>query len=132
MTTRIRAWATATAPRDLASPPRPGFSIRITRCHPLRSRLVSWAERRRTMRVFVAGAGGAVGNRLVPQLVARGHQVFGTTQSRDALEEIRALGAEPVVMDGLDAASVGEAVARAEPEAIIHEMTAISLAADFK
>src|SRR5215211_387138 len=84
------------------------------------------------MRVFVAGAGGAVGKRLVPQLIGRGHQVAGSTQKHDGIEEIGALGAEPVVMDGLDAASVGEAVARAEPDAIIHEMTAISLSADFK
>jgi nucleoside-diphosphate-sugar epimerase len=84
------------------------------------------------MRVFVAGAGGAVGKRLVPQLVARGHEVTGSTRNKESMDELRALGATPVVVDGLDAASVGEAVARAEPEAIIHEMTAISTTADFK
>jgi nucleoside-diphosphate-sugar epimerase len=84
------------------------------------------------MRVFVAGAGGAVGKRLVPRLVARGHQVTGTARNPDTMEELRALGAEPVVVDGLDAASVGEAVARAEPDAIIHQMTALSGPPDFK
>jgi nucleoside-diphosphate-sugar epimerase len=84
------------------------------------------------MRVFVAGAGGAVGRRLVPQLVARGHEVIASTRKPETMAAIRALGATPVVVDGLDAASVGEAIARAEPEAIIHEMTALSGAPDFK
>ena len=79
------------------------------------------------MRIFVAGAAGAIGRRLVPKLVAAGHRVTGTTRSRDKTGLLRALGAEPVVVDGLDAASVGEAVARAEPEVIIHQMTAIGL-----
>jgi nucleoside-diphosphate-sugar epimerase len=84
------------------------------------------------MRVFVAGAGGAVGRRLVPMLVARGHQVTGTTTSERGVAALRALGAEPVVVDGLDAAGIGEAVARAEPDAIVHEMTALSSTPDFK
>jgi nucleoside-diphosphate-sugar epimerase len=84
------------------------------------------------MRVFVAGAGGAVGRRLVPMLVARGHQVTGTASRPESAEEIRRLGAEPVVVDGLDAVGIGQAVARAEPDAIIHEMTALSGAPDFK
>jgi nucleoside-diphosphate-sugar epimerase len=84
------------------------------------------------MRVFVAGAGGAVGKRLVPMLVARGHQVTGTTTSQRGIEAIESLGAEPLVVDGLDAAGVGEAVARAEPDAIIHQMTALSSTPDFK
>jgi nucleoside-diphosphate-sugar epimerase len=84
------------------------------------------------MRVFVAGASGAVGRRLVPMLVARGYQVIGTTTSEKNIETIRALGAEPVVVDGLDAAGIGEAVARSEPDAIIHQMTALSSTPDFK
>ena len=84
------------------------------------------------MRVFVAGAGGAVGRRLVPMLVARGYQVIGTTTSEKNIETIRALGAEPVVVDGLDAVAVGEAIARSEPDAIIHQMTALSGTPDFK
>jgi nucleoside-diphosphate-sugar epimerase len=78
------------------------------------------------MRVFVAGASGAIGRRLVPQLVAAGHEVTATTRSGGKLEALRALGADAVAVDGLDAAAVGEAVARAEPDAIIHQMTALS------
>jgi 2-alkyl-3-oxoalkanoate reductase len=84
------------------------------------------------MRVFVAGANGAVGRRLVPMLVARGHHVTGTTSRPEAAEQIRRLGAEPVVVDGLDAVGIGHAVATAEPDAIIHEMTALSGMPDFK
>jgi nucleoside-diphosphate-sugar epimerase len=78
------------------------------------------------MRVFVAGGTGVVGRRLVPQLVARGHQVTATTTSAAKLDLLAQLGAAGVVMDGLDAASVGEAVAAAQPDTIVHEMTAIS------
>ena len=81
-----------------------------------------------TMRVFLAGGSGVLGRRLVPQLVARGHQVTATTTSSAKLGLLEKLGAEAVVMDGLDAASVGEAVAKARPEAIVHQMTAISVA----
>jgi 2-alkyl-3-oxoalkanoate reductase len=84
------------------------------------------------MRVLVAGANGAVGRRLVPMLVARGHEVIGTTSSPKGIDAVRALGAEPVVMDGLDAAAVSEAVGRARPDAIIHEMTALSGSPDFR
>jgi nucleoside-diphosphate-sugar epimerase len=63
---------------------------------------------------------------LVPQLVARGHQVTATTTNSDKLELLEQLGAEGVVMDGLDAVSVGEAVAAARPDAIVHQMTALS------
>jgi nucleoside-diphosphate-sugar epimerase len=78
------------------------------------------------MRVFVAGATGAVGRRLVPQLVTRGHHVVATTRTPAKRDLLRALGAEPVVMDGLDAGQVGEAVVRAEPDVIIHQMTALT------
>ncbi|HXW88478.1 MAG TPA: NAD(P)-dependent oxidoreductase [Streptosporangiaceae bacterium] len=78
------------------------------------------------MRVFVAGATGVVGRRLVPQLVARGHQVTGTTTSAAKLALLQRLGAEGVVIDGLDAVSVGAAVAAARPDAIVNEMTGLS------
>ena len=78
------------------------------------------------MRVFVAGGTGVVGRRLVPQLVTRGHQVTATTSSPAKLGSLEQLGAEAVVMDALDAVSVGEAVARARPDVIVHQMTAIS------
>jgi nucleoside-diphosphate-sugar epimerase len=84
------------------------------------------------MRVFVAGAGGAIGSRLVPQLVRRGHEVVATTRKPEKLAKLAALGGEPVVMDGLDAGSVGEAVAHAEPDVIVHQMTALAGATDLK
>jgi nucleoside-diphosphate-sugar epimerase len=80
------------------------------------------------MRVFVAGGSGAIGRRLVPQLVARGHQVTATATSAAKLGLLQQLGAEGIVMDGLDAVSVGEAVATARPNAIVHEMTGLSFA----
>jgi len=80
------------------------------------------------MRVYVAGGTGAIGRRLVPQIVARGHQVTATTTSAAKLRLLKQLGADGVVMDGLDAVSVGEAVAAARPDAIVHQMTALSFA----
>ncbi len=78
------------------------------------------------MRVFVAGGTGVLGRRLVPQLVSRGHQVTATTTSAAKLDLLAQLGADGIVMDGLDAVSVGEAVAAAQPDAIVHQMTAIA------
>jgi nucleoside-diphosphate-sugar epimerase len=78
------------------------------------------------MRVFVAGGSGVLGKRLVPQLVARGHEVTATTTSATKLGLLGELGAKGVVMDGLDRVSVGEAVAQASPDVIVHQMTAIS------
>jgi nucleoside-diphosphate-sugar epimerase len=80
------------------------------------------------VRVFVAGGSGALGRRLVPQLVARGHQVTATATGPAKLSLLAQLGADGVVMDGLDAVSVGEAVAKAGPEVIVHQMTALSAA----
>jgi nucleoside-diphosphate-sugar epimerase len=80
------------------------------------------------MRVFVAGGTGVIGRRLVPQLVARGHEVTATTTSAGKLGLLEQMGADGVVMDGLDAASVGEAVAAARPDAIVNQMTALSVA----
>ena len=82
------------------------------------------------MRVFVAGARGVIGSRLVPQLIERGHAVVATTRSPAKGDSLRALGASVSVMDGLDAASVGEAVARAEPDVVVHQMTALAGAGD--
>ncbi|NUR24571.1 MAG: NAD(P)-dependent oxidoreductase [Catenulispora sp.] len=78
------------------------------------------------MRVFVAGGTGVLGQRLVPQLVARGHEVTATTTSAAKLELLTRLGAEGVVMDGLDAVSVGEVVAAARPDVIVNQMTGLS------
>jgi len=77
------------------------------------------------VRVFVAGGTGVVGRRLVPELVARGHQVTATTTSEAKLAVLAQLGADGVVMDGLDAVSVHDAVAAAAPDSVVHLMTAI-------
>ena len=78
------------------------------------------------MKIFVAGAAGAIGRQILPQLAGRGHQVTATTRSPGKAALLRELGAEPVVIDGLDAVAVGEAVARAEPEVVIHQMTSLA------
>ena len=78
------------------------------------------------MRVFVAGAAGAVGQQLLPLLTAQGHEVTATTRSPGKTALLRGLGAEPVVVDGLDATAVGKAVAQAEPEVVIHQMTSLA------
>jgi nucleoside-diphosphate-sugar epimerase len=78
------------------------------------------------MRVFVAGASGAIGTRLVPRLVDRGHEVIGTSRSAEKAEHIRALGAEPVALDLLDRAAVRRAVLEAAPDAIVHQATALA------
>ena len=78
------------------------------------------------MRVFVAGAAGAIGQQLLPQLTAQGHQVTATTRSPGKTALLRELGAEPVVVDGLDATAVGRAVVQAEPEVVIHQMTSLA------
>jgi nucleoside-diphosphate-sugar epimerase len=78
------------------------------------------------MKVFVAGATGVLGRQLVPQLVARGHEVVGMTRSASKQDLVRSLGARPVVADALDPDAVAEAVARTEPEVIVHQLTALS------
>jgi nucleoside-diphosphate-sugar epimerase len=84
------------------------------------------------MKVFVAGASGAVGARLVPLLLASGHQVTGSTRSPRKTGALRALGADPVVADGLDRAAVMRAVMRAEPDVIIHQMTGLAGVSSFR
>jgi nucleoside-diphosphate-sugar epimerase len=78
------------------------------------------------MRVLVAGATGVVGRQLVPQLIAAGYQVTATTRSADKAAGLRAAGADAAVVDGLDSIAVGQTVARAEPEIVIHQMTALA------
>src|SRR5262245_37874563 len=77
-----------------------------------------------SLRIFLAGATGTLGRRLVPQLVARGHTVIGTTRNR--ADELRALGAEPVDVDPLDGEAVRAAVIAARPDVVGHELTALS------
>jgi nucleoside-diphosphate-sugar epimerase len=78
------------------------------------------------MRVYVAGASGQIGARLVPQLVAAGHEVVAATRSTGKVDRLRKLGAEGVVVDGLDREAVIASVMQAEPDAVVHEMTALS------
>jgi nucleoside-diphosphate-sugar epimerase len=75
--------------------------------------------------VFVAGASGAIGRPLVPLLVTAGHEVTGTTRSRERAEQIGAAGATPVVVDALDAHALRRAVGAAGPEVVVHELTAL-------
>jgi nucleoside-diphosphate-sugar epimerase len=84
------------------------------------------------MRVFVAGATGAVGERLVPRLAAAEHDVIGTTRSPEKSARLRELGAEPVVLDLLDGAAVLREVTAAQPDAIVHEASALRGATDVK
>jgi nucleoside-diphosphate-sugar epimerase len=79
-----------------------------------------------TMRVFVAGATGALGRQLVPELVAGGHEVVGMTRTAAKQEALRAMGGRPVVADALDPDAVARVVADAEPEVIVHQLTALS------
>ncbi|HEY9458688.1 MAG TPA: NAD(P)-dependent oxidoreductase [Gaiella sp.] len=78
------------------------------------------------MKVFVVGASGSLGSRVVPQLIERGHEVVGAHSSPSSADRVRALGATPVRLDLLDPAAVRRAVLEAEPEAIVHEATSLS------
>jgi 2-alkyl-3-oxoalkanoate reductase len=84
------------------------------------------------MKVFVAGATGALGRVLVPQLVRGGHEVVGLTRSPSKQDFVRSLGARPVVADALDPDAVAGAVAEAEPEVIVHQLTALSGSIDLR
>jgi nucleoside-diphosphate-sugar epimerase len=84
------------------------------------------------MRVLVVGASGVIGRRLVPQLIEKGHEVIGTYKSAGNDGRLRALGAKPVELDLLDAGAVREAVFAAEPDAIVHQATALTDLKDFK
>src|SRR3954468_15560448 len=75
------------------------------------------------MRVFLAGAAGAIGRQLVPVLVSAGQEVVGTTRDSARAEWLRSAGAEPVVLDALDAEAVRHAVVTAKPHAVIHQLT---------
>src|SRR3954471_18834314 len=84
------------------------------------------------MRIFVAGATGAVGRELVPALVAAGHSVTGMTRTAAKAEAVKRMGAEPVVADGLDAPAVRAAVLSAKPEIVIDEMTDLAAVTDLR
>jgi nucleoside-diphosphate-sugar epimerase len=82
------------------------------------------------MRVFLAGATGVIGRRLLPLLLQAGHQVTGTTRSRDKAEGLLAAGAEAAVVDVFDAAALTQAVQAARPEVVIHQLTDLPDSAD--
>jgi nucleoside-diphosphate-sugar epimerase len=84
------------------------------------------------MRVFVAGATGVVGQQLVPSLIAAGHEVTGTTRSPAKATALQAAGATPVIVDGLDRQAVLDAVKAAQPEVIVHQMTALASMRSFR
>src|SRR6476646_5382567 len=89
-------------------------------------------SRRCCMNIFIAGATGAVGRALIPQLIEHGHTVTGTTRSPDKAEALRALGATPVVVDGLDRDGMIAAVKDAAPDVVVHQMTALSNLTDLR
>jgi len=84
------------------------------------------------MKVFVAGATGALGKQLVPMLVDAGHEVTGMTRSEERAQLVRDLGAQPAIADALDAEAVGAAVSAAQPEVIVHQLTALSNSLDLR
>jgi 2-alkyl-3-oxoalkanoate reductase len=84
------------------------------------------------MRIFVAGATGVVGRRLVPMLLACGHQVIAMTRSAEKVAALRQSGAEVEVADGLDRSAVRRAVTAASPEVVIHQMTGLAKAKSFR
>jgi nucleoside-diphosphate-sugar epimerase len=92
----------------------------VTRTHHGR------CDKEQAMRVLVVGASGAIGARLVSQLRQRGHEVTGSSRSPGKAGRLRALGAEPIVLDALDAAAVRRAVAAARPDAMIYQATSLA------
>ena len=84
------------------------------------------------MRIFLVGATGAIGRRLLPLLVSRGHDVIATARSRAKLDALRSAGAEPVLLDALDSEAVQEAVLAARPEVVVHQATALAEVRNFK
>jgi len=86
----------------------------------------------KVMKIFVAGATGNVGSRLIPLLVERGHQVVGTTRTAAKADRLTGVGAEPMIVDGLDRDGLTAAVAKAEPDVVVHQMTALSVSFDMR
>lgn len=84
------------------------------------------------MRIFLAGGSGAIGRRLIPLLTSDGHEVVATTRTPAKAPTLRAAGAQPVVLDGLDRSAVLAAVAAARPEVVVHQMTSLSALRDLK
>src|SRR3954467_5370134 len=103
-------------------------SSELVVCHVRFTCLVSIDEATKgnVMKVFLAGASGALGKRLIPQLLDHGHSVVGTTRSESKAVQLCDLGAKPVVLDALDRDAVVAAVAAEQPDAIVHQLTALT------
>ena len=84
------------------------------------------------MEVFVAGGFGAMGQRLIPLLVASGQHVIATSRMPSKLDGLRAQGADPVIVDGLDKDAVMQAIESSQPDVIVHQTTAIASRLDLK
>jgi nucleoside-diphosphate-sugar epimerase len=84
------------------------------------------------MKIFVAGATGALGKQLVPRLVAHGHEVTGTTRTEAKAALLSEMGATAIVVDALIAEQVADAVAKAQPDAIVHQLTALPQSLDIR
>jgi nucleoside-diphosphate-sugar epimerase len=84
------------------------------------------------MKIFLAGATGAIGRRLVPLLVRDGHSIVATTRHAGKLDSLRSAGAEPIVLDALDRDAVMKAVLAARPDVIVHQLTALAGVRNFK
>src|SRR5437667_11971002 len=95
-------------------------------CHGSRPARTARCDEEETMRVFVAGASGALGSHLVPQLIDAGHEVIGTHNSPASGQLLQVLGAEPVRLDLLDTSAVRAAVLGSKPDAIVHQATALA------
>jgi nucleoside-diphosphate-sugar epimerase len=89
-------------------------------------------ETRRRMKVFIAGASGVLGRRLIPTLVANGHEVVGMTRTGAKRSLLEGLGAAPVVADVFDPEAVGKAVGESGAEVVVHQLTAIPAAIDMR
>ena len=83
----------------------------------------TWDVELTDMKIFLAGATGAIGRRLVPMLLSAGHVVIGTTRSITKAEGLRAAGVQPVVVDVFDAAALSKAVLHAQPDIVVHQLT---------
>jgi 2-alkyl-3-oxoalkanoate reductase len=84
------------------------------------------------VKVFVAGATGAIGRRLVPRLVAAGHELAGLTRSEERAAGLREAGAQALIGDALDEAAIREAMATASPEVVVHQLTSLPEQPDFR